>query len=317
MCLTLRGRSFPVASSGRSLYAFAGMTQPFISISGDALSASINPLGAELWTLADADGHALMTDANPAFWTGHAPLLFPIVGRLCEDRYRIGGQSYPMKQHGFARRRLFTVIAQDADYVTFRLDADDETRAQYPFDFRLDMHFSITGATLAMEARVTNLGDEDMPFSFGYHPAFAWPLPYGGAMEDHRILFAQAEPGPIRRIASQGMIGPDAVPTPVVDRTLTPTYALFEADALIWDRLESRSLLWGAPGHRALQIDFPDTPMLGLWQTPGAGYLCIEPWAGIADPLGFVGDLWEKPGIMRLPPAVSRTFRMDVTLTGV
>lgn len=290
------------------------MTQPLVSIAGGALSARINPLGAELWTLADADGRALMTDADPAFWAGHAPLLFPIVGRLREDRYRIGERGFAMPQHGFARRRAFALVERAADCATFRLDADAETRAAYPFDFRLDMRFAITGATLAMEARVTNRGGADMPFSFGYHPAFAWPLPYGGVVEDHRIRFARDEPGPIRRIARDGMIGPDPAPTPVIGRTLAPTHAMFETDVLIWDALESRSLVWGVPGRPSLRIDFPGMPMLGLWQQPGAHYLCIEPWAGIADPLDFTGDFRDKPGILRLPPGESRAFRMDVTL---
>ncbi len=82
----------------------------------------------------------------------------------------------------------------------------------------------------------------------------------------------------------------------------------------IWDRLESRSLLWGAPCSPNLRIDFPGMPWLGLWQKPGAHYLCIEPWAGMADPVNFDGEIWDKPGIMRLDPGDQRSFHMNVTL---
>lgn len=294
------------------------MADAFITITSGGLSASINPLGAELWSLTDAHARELMTDADPRWWTGHAPLLFPFVGRSRGDVYRLGGQDYPMPQHGFARRMVFVPIEQTGNAVTFRLEADAGTRAVYPFDFRLDMRFAVEGRTLRMTATVSNRGTRDMPCSFGYHPAFAWPLPYGGAAEDHRVVFEKAEPAPIRKVGHEpGLIALESVTSPVEGAVLAPAHAMFEGDALIWDQLESRSLFWGVPGGEGLKIDFPDTPWLGLWQKPGAHYLCVEPWAGMADPVGFTGDVWEKPGIMRLAPGEKRTFRMDVTVVDV
>jgi len=291
------------------------MADEFISIGSGDMSAAINPLGAELWSLKDRQGRELMTDADPRWWTGHAPLLFPFVGRSRGDVYRFEGRDYPMPQHGFARRRVFDVVDRSGDAVTFRLEADAETRAVYPFDFRLDMRFSVEGAALRMTATVVNRGTGALPFSFGYHPAFAWPLPYGGAAEEHRVLFEKAEPAPIRKVGDEpGLIARESIPSPVEGNLLAPAHAMFEGDALIWDRLESRSLFWGVPGGKGLRIDFPDTPWLGLWQKPGAHYLCVEPWAGMADLVGFAGDVWEKQGIMRLAPGAERAFRMDVTL---
>jgi galactose mutarotase-like enzyme len=286
-----------------------------ITIGSGALTAAINPLGAELWSLKDAGGRDLMTDADPRWWGGHAPLLFPFVGRSRGDVYRLDGQTYPMPQHGFARRMPFAIADRTDAAVTFRLEANPETRAAYPFDFRLDMCFALEGATLRMTASVANRGAADMPFSFGYHPAFAWPLPSGGSVEDHRIVFEKPEPAPIRKVGGEpGLIALEAFPSPVEGELLAPTHAMFEGDALIWDRLESRSLNWGVPGRPQLKIDFPDTPWLGLWQKPGAHYLCVEPWAGMADPVGFEGDVWAKSGIMRLAPRDERSFRMAVTL---
>jgi galactose mutarotase-like enzyme len=102
-------------------------------------------------------------------------------------------------------------------------------------------------------------------------------------------------------------------PTPVRAANCAGS-ALFEADALIWDDLHSRALAYGAYGGAWLDIAFPDTPQLGLWQVPGARYICIEPWAGHADPEGFAGEISDKPGIILLPPGEARSFRMDVAL---
>jgi galactose mutarotase-like enzyme len=293
------------------------MTQ-FVTIASDGLTARINPLGAELWSLTDARGDEWMTDADPAFWTGHAPVLFPIVGGLADGRYRLEGREYALARHGFARSSRFDVISAGTDHATFRLADSPETRATYLFAFALDLMFRIEGMTLRMQATVTNTGDAPMPFSFGFHPAFAWPLPGGAARAAHRITFAEPEPQPVRRLdPASGLVLPDPQPTPVSGRELLPDAGLFEADALIWDTLASRALTFGAPGGGEIAIAMPDTPMLGIWQKPGAAYLCIEPWQGIADPLGWTGDFRDKPGVINLAAGASHALRMDVTVMPV
>jgi len=294
------------------------MTQPdLVTISSDTLTAAINPLGAELWSLTDRAGQQWMTDADPTFWTGHAPLLFPIVGSLAEDTLHHDGKAYALQRHGFARRSTFACVAHDGATAHFRFQDSEATRAVYPFAFTLDMAFAVEGATLAMTATVGNPGNETLPFSFGYHPAFAWPLPGSTDKHAHRLIFTKDEPEPIARLDKQsGLLLQKRVPSPVRGRQLPLREGLFTADAVIWTDLASRALTYGVEGGPALDVAFPDTHMLGLWQVPGAHYLCIEPWAGHADPEGFAGDIMDKPGIVRLPPGESRSFRMDVTVRG-
>ncbi|WP_417612623.1 aldose 1-epimerase family protein [Parasphingorhabdus sp.] len=290
-------------------------SESWISIESETLSARINPLGAELSSLQDGDGRELMTDADPAFWSGRAPLLFPIVGQLRDNQYRFNDTIYKLEKHGFARRQKFELIEQGQHHALFSLCANDLTRAQYPFEFRLEMAFEVAGDSLLMTATITNEDDKPMPFSFGYHPAFAWPLPYGRDIHDHRIIFEKREPAPIRRLEMKsGLVKDERQDSPVKGRVFSPVHADFEDDAIIWDDLQSRSLTWGAAGDPMLQIDFPDTPMLGVWQKSGARYLCIEPWAGIADPVGFDGDFVGKPGLLMLDIGAQRSFRMKIRL---
>jgi galactose mutarotase-like enzyme len=286
----------------------------FIEIASDVLTASINPHGAELSHLRDAHGRELMTDADPAFWAGRAPLLFPIVGRLMDDRYRLDGQEYALPQHGFARRQRFELVEQAADRAVFRLRDNGATRAVYPFAFTLDAAFALAGATLRMDVTVINAGDKPMPASFGFHPAFAWPLPFGAAREDHRIVFEKVEPAELSAIIQGGWIAPESWPSPLEGRELRLSDALFERDALVWDRLESQSLRYDGGSGPGLEIGFAGMPKLGLWTKPGARYVCVEPWHGIADPIGFAGEIWDKPGILRFEPGEARTFGMQVTL---
>ena len=285
------------------------MSDLVVITSGD-LTARIDPLGAELVSLTDASGAEWMTDADPAFWTGHAPLLFPIVGRLNGDVLRVDGCEYPMNQHGFARKSMWDVVGAGPDAVTFRLGDSGQTRAQYPFAFDLAVLYAVEGNTLSTVVRVGNPGDEPLPFSIGFHPAFAWPLPGGGEKAGHAITFDSSEPQDIRRLDANGSLA-TSEPTPIQDRTLPLDPALFAADALIWDHLSSRRLEYLSPNGPWLEVS-SDLPQLGIWQKPGANFICIEPWAGHADPAGFVGEFADKPGIVLLAPGEERSFRMDV-----
>lgn len=284
-------------------------------ISNGELTATINPLGAELWSLLDSEGRELLTDADPRWWTGRAPILFPFVGRCRDDVYRLNGTEYPMPQHGFARRRQFALVEHSKTKAVFRLGAHAETRAIYPFVFSLEISFNLDGPSLKITARITNGGATTMPFSFGFHPAFAWPLPYGAKASEHRIQFEKPEPAPLRKIdRATGLIAADSRPSLVDGDRLVPSYEMFEDDALIWDELGSRSLLWGAPGLPNLRIAFSDMNWLGVWQKPGAHYLCIEPWAGMADPVAFTGEVWDKPGILSLHAGDARVFGLNLSL---
>lgn len=286
-----------------------------VVIRSPKLSAGINHVGAELTSLRDRAGNELMTDADPAFWTGHAPILFPIVGGLYEDTLHLDGTAYKMGKHGFARRSDFEAIDHQADRATFRLTDNEETRKQYPFAFTLDLTFVLADATLTITATITNRGDTPMPASFGFHPAFAWPLPYGEPREEHRVLFARQEPGEIKALNTDGTIKPTDRPSPLDGRALRLRDELFTEDALIWDPVQSQSVTYGAFGAPTLDVTFPDTPKLGIWTKPGAAYVCIEPWHGVADPEGYNGDFRAKPGVFEIAPGGEKVIAMSVTLS--
>ncbi|MHA0331154.1 aldose 1-epimerase family protein [Sphingomonas melonis] len=285
-----------------------------VTIRSGALTAAINPFGAELTHLRDADGRELMTNADPAFWTGHAPILFPVIGMTYEKAIRLDGTSYPMAKHGFARHSLFDTVAQSDASVTFALTDSAETRAAYPFAFRLEITFTLRDATLHVEARIHNPATEPIPASFGFHPAFAWPLPYGQDRAAHRIVFDADEPDALRVIAADGTIAAGTRPSPLDGRTLTLRDDLFTDDALVWDHVRSDAVTYGAPQGPQLRITFPDTPMLGIWTKPGAAYVCVEPWHGIADPEGFTGDFRDKPGVFEVPAGGDKHIAMQVML---
>jgi len=288
---------------------------PNLKIASSALSAEIAVVGAELQKLSDGDGQRLQWDGDPTVWDGRAPILFPIVGMLNDGVYHLDGRTWPMPKHGFARRATFEVAATDGRSATLRLDADEATRALYPFEFRLEIAYALDDVGLTAAATVWNRGETRMPASFGFHPALRWPLPYGQPRDGHTIVFEHDEPAPIRRIDADGLLTTERHPTPVEGRILKLRDADFDDDALIFDALASRRVDYGGASGPRIGVSFDDVHALGIWTKPGgAHFICIEPWHGIADPVGFDGDIRDKPGIVVLAPGEARTFRMWIAL---
>jgi galactose mutarotase-like enzyme len=284
----------------------------WISLVSKQLRASINPLGAQLSILQDSRGRDLLWNGDAAVWSGRAPVLFPIVGALAGGAYRLGPGTYVLSRHGFARGKLFKLIEANAAAALFRLIADESTRAVYPFHFELDIQFELLDATLTVTALIRNEGDRDMPASFGFHPAFRWPLPFDKPKAAHFIEFEIDEPGPIRRLNAQGLLTSTRHSTPIRGRRLTLEDALFRDDAVILDQVRSRTVNYGADGAPGIRVHFPDSPYLGVWSKPG-DFVCIEPWNGIADPEGFTGDFRDKPGVFTVAPDATMEVRMEIT----
>ena len=272
-----------------------------------------------------------MTRLLPALLS--ALILFPTIGEVAGGNYRLGAKTYRLSRHGFARGKMFEVVTAaaterparespagkppaGATNATFRLSADDATLQVYPFRFELDVRFAVSGATLTVTTSVRNKGTENMPASVGYHPGFRWPLPYGQPRSAHFIEFASNEPAPIRRLDSHGLLTPERHPTPISNRRLALDDALFADDVVIFDEFHSRSVTYGAADGPRIQVSYPNATYLGIWTKPGAGFICIEPWRGIADPVGFSGDFTAKPGVFSVAPGEAQSIEMAITLLG-
>jgi galactose mutarotase-like enzyme len=284
----------------------------WISLRSDALDVAIDPQGAQLSVLRDAAGHDLLWNGDPAVWKGRAPILFPIVGALNSGHYRWRGQRFALPRHGFARDRRFEVVSSDGHGAVFRQTGDSTTHARYPFAFELDVAFQVEGSRLTTIATVRNNGEVPMPASLGFHPALRWPLPIGAARADHFLEFEQDEPAPIRRLDAEGLLTPVPHATPVRGRRLVLEDALFNDDVVIFDQFTSRSLTYGATSGARIEVGFPDATHLGLWTKPGAGFICIEPWRGVADPAGFNGDFSDKPGVFMVAPGGGEQLTMTI-----
>ena len=284
------------------------------------LTATIKAQGAELCSLKNAAGVEFIWQAGPA-WPRHAPLLFPIVGRLVNDEMRHRGKTYRMTQHGFARDSRFAWAERGDNSCTLALEDSEATRALYPFAFRLAVTYTLDAAGLDVTLKIVNPGGETLPASLGGHPAFNWPLQPGLSKEDYALTFTNEESSPVRRVDG-GLLLAATDPSPVRGTVLPLSESLFTVDAVIFDRINSHAVRYAAGQGAGARLSGPWLRMswrgfreLGVWSKPsGAPFLCIEPWRGYASPKDFDGEFTDKPGLMHIAAGAEEelSYRIEV-----
>lgn len=272
------------------------------TIENDQLKISIAAKGAELKSIYHKQ-HQLeyMWEGDPAFWDKTSPVLFPIVGALKDNTYTYEGKSYHLPRHGFAREKEFNVSEQKEDSITFTLHSDKDTLAVYPFSFIFYIIYTLDRNKLTVTYSVQNKEEEDMLFSVGGHPAFKVPLIEGTEYNDYRLIFDQEEQAGSWLISKDGLILDTPQPLLQQTRELPLTKELFAKDAIVFKYLRSDAVqLTSEKTPHGLEFSFEGFPFLGIWAAPGADFVCIEPWCGIADSVDADGELENKEGINRI-----------------
>lgn len=265
------------------------------TISNSYLTATIKHLGAELCSLKSNKNKEYIWEGNPDFWGKHSPILFPIVGMLKNNSYQCNGKEYHLSRHGFARDMEFKLIDKKEDSATFSLQSSEETLKIYPFEFELQLIYTLKENDLLIDYKVINKQNSQIPFSIGAHPAFALP----GNYNNYSIEFDQEE-SLESYLLENDLISKKTKKIEVQNKQIPLSYQLFKDDALIFKTLKSNSLTILEKTNPVLKVHFKDFPNLGIWTKTNAPFLCIEPWFGYADTENNSGNIFEKEGIQLL-----------------
>ncbi|MBR4910147.1 MAG: aldose 1-epimerase family protein [Clostridia bacterium] len=266
-----------------------------ITLKNEFITAKINELGAELKSL-NACGTEYIWNGDPKYWACSCPVLFPICGGLKDDKFTFGGREWTLKKHGYARHKTFSVESSGDTSAVFLSVSDEDTKAQFPFDYELRIIYTLSGKTLKIDYSVKNKSNGNMYFSIGSHEGYFTPE----GVEEYDVLFPQKET--LERLTVDGnLLNGKAVPVIKESDTLPLKKEYFYDDALIFKGIKSRSVtLKNRNGGRSVTVDFPDDKYFLIWQNPGAPYVCLEPWSGIPDSVDSTGDIREKEGIITL-----------------
>ncbi|EOT44256.1 aldose 1-epimerase family protein [Enterococcus columbae] len=287
------------------------------SIQNQYLKASFESKGAELQSLFHLQ-HQIeyLWQADPNHWGKHAPILFPIVGALKDNRYQYEQQSYSLSRHGFARDMIFSVVDHQTSEITFCLKADEQTHKHFPFLFELYVSYHLVDESLIVEYKVVNSDEKPMYYGIGGHPAFNAPLESGLSFEDYQLIFEKGEF--LKQIPLvDNCLDLSAATQP--ENTVYPlSHELFKNDALVFETTqdEVQITLQSLKGKRKVRVSYRDLPFVGLWSTypVASNFVCIEPWASVADVTTTNGQLVEKYGIQTLNAKQAKHYQYIITV---
>ena len=274
-------------------------------------SAKIKDKGAELVSL-KIGGKELMWCGDEKYWGKTSPFLFPMIGNLRNGKTLINGKEYSITKHGFARDNVFTAEKLSDDKAVFTFSANEETKKSFPFDFKVQLTYTLSDEKLTIDYSVTNEGDEDMPYCIGAHPAFSCP-----DISDYVLIFGQDETvkSPVMNLTTRMWGDNDRIERLNNSNRFELSYPLFDNDCVYFDTIKSKNCaLVSKKDGEGVKVSWTGFETLGVW-TPdhkNAPFICIEPWCGCDDYDTDNGVFKDKRGIQTARKNETRHYSMTL-----
>ena len=283
------------------------------TLKNNQIQISINSFGAELCSVKTADGKELIWQADKNIWPRHAPVLFPVVGKLKDNQFKFGSREYAMLQHGFSRDKEFVLVRESENSLEFELSSDEEMLLNYPFHFLLSICYELKGGALTIKYKVFNPNNSVLLFSLGAHPGFNCKRLKGETLNDFYLEFVNKNELVAQKL-KDGLISDETFKIDLQNGRLKLNVDLFANDALVFKntQIEDITLASDKSEHK-IKLICKSWPYFGVWTKKGCDdFICLEPWFGIADNTEFKGNLSEKEGIVSLEP--NRHFEVEFSL---
>ncbi len=285
------------------------------TLQNDKLTVKVSDVGAEIHSVKREDCEYIWV-GDPAFWSSHAPLLFPVCGRFFEGKYTHKGELYEIACHGFIRKSPLTLVCVNDTSICFSVTSTEETKKIYPFDFELKIWHVLEGESITTRFEIANTGDVVLPATVGGHPGFNLPLGGDGEFADYYLEFKNpCTPNQIE-ISPRGLFTGKLTAYPLVDGNKLPlSHKLFEIDGIFLSRMDSTVTLKSQKSARAVTLEYPDMPYLGIWHPSAceAPFVCIEPWCGLPGYDGEMEDITTRPNMFHVLPGKVQTAQFKMT----
>lgn len=262
----------------------------------------INLFGAEICSIKNRQGLEYIWQADPAFWARHAPVLFPIVGKLKNDTFTFENKNYSLTQHGFARDMKFENVFADESSCVFRLTSNSSTLKCYPFAFIFEIKYQLVGNCISTFYKIKNQTEIPIYFSVGAHPAFNCPLVNNDSFEDYYLKFEKPEF--VLSTIANGLRTGEKIKLTIGKNKLLLSEELFDHDALIFENNQINKIsLCSLNTNHQISLNCKGWPNFGIWTKKGSNkFICLEPWFGIADDETTDRQIITKKGILALAP---------------
>ena len=316
------------------------------------IEVQVSSKGGELVSLRDAEQTEYIWIGDARYWKRHAPQLFPCIGRLTNNQYRMDGALHEMGQHGFLRDYELTKVeseeqgtavqagaeaaraaadpssavchqagdAAGAESVTslhLQLQSDVSTRQLYDRDWTVDIYYTLCGKTLSVCFQVRNCDTRTMRFGYGIHPGFNVPLNPALRFEDYRLDFHETSIPKQMELTERYTISGGMHDYELEEgRYLPLQHSLFDHDAIILKDMPHTVTLGSQKDEKKVTVAFPDMPYLGIWHAPetDAPFVCIEPWSSLPSTDGVIDEFETKPDFITVEPEQTYTNRWSISI---
>ena len=281
-------------------------------------SAVINDFGAELISLKNADGKEFVwQNESKKFWKSHAPLLFPVCGRLKDSKYKYNGKVYDMTTHGFIGKRSFTLKEFGEDYVILTDKADEQTKSIYPFDYIFTAKYELIGKSLKFSVTIENKDDKAMPYMFGWHPGFVLPTDNGQDIEDYSLDFKGCEKLGWIPLQNEVFARPYAEDYELKNgKYIFSEDEIYRNDTLIFIDHKNAIEMTAKDRPTYLKMSWSENlPYLCIWKDPDneAKFICLEPWSNVPGD-GFAEEDFETRKMASLAPNEAEDYSYTVEI---
>ena len=301
------------------------------------MEVQVSSKGGELVSLRDAEQTEYIWIGDARYWKRHAPQLFPCIGRLTNNQYRMDGALHEMGQHGFLRDYELTKVeseeqeaavrtkaagqagteAETATSLHLQLQSDASTRQLYDREWIVDIFYTLCGKTLSVKFQVRNRDVRTMRFGYGIHPGFNVPLNPALRFEDYRLDFHEASIPKQMELTERYTISGGMHDYALEEgRYLPLQHSLFDHDAIILKDMPHTVTLGSQKDEKKVTVAFPDMPYLGIWHAPetDAPFVCIEPWSSLPSTDGVIDEFETKPDFITVEPEQTYTNNWSISI---
>lgn len=259
----------------------------------------------------------VLWNVDEQFWNRVSPILFPLVGKVKNNQYQVDGTMYSLPQHGFARNVQFECVESTEDSCILKLKNSTESLTIFPFEFELIVEYKLENEQLFVRNTVTNPSpSKSLFYSIGAHPGFQLNFP----LSDYHIELENVQGAPIkgnfslnRYLIKNGLYTGETENLTFVNGKLKLNNDLFSSDAIVFKNEDIGGVSIFRGTELLVNLKCQHAPYWGIWTKPGAPFLCLEPWDGIADHQDHDYNFLKKEGIIQLNASDSRSFDYSIS----
>ncbi|WP_313348918.1 aldose 1-epimerase family protein [Empedobacter sp.] len=268
-----------------------------IKLENDKISILIDIKGAELKSIySKKEKREYLWQAEPKFWSRSSPVLFPIIGKMRDNKVTIGTKEFSIEKHGFARDTDFFVVSFSESKVTLKLDFS-EIMNRLPFNYDLFISYELANNKIICTYLVHNRDETDMYFSIGAHPAFNLDILSEKDWNDYFITFDN-DNKIYRYFLKDDLLTNETILVPLNNNRLYLYNKMFDDGAWIMKNLKSTNItLNRINSDFELRLEFDNFPYFGIWSVLHGNFICLEPWCGINDNEHSKDEFRYKEGI--------------------